>query len=82
VAAVRRFLRPLRRVFAQLWHEVIGSFFALFALLGAVSFWRNWQQGAAAAALWIPLAFFLVMAGFAAASFARARRAAKSETGK
>jgi hypothetical protein len=81
VAALRSVLRPLRRIAAQLWHEVIGSFFALFALLGALSFWRNWKQDADTAALVVPLSFFLVMAAFAVASFVRARRAAKKEDG-
>jgi hypothetical protein len=72
---LRAFLRPLARALRQLWHEVIGAFFLVFALIGAASVWRHWRSGSEFAAMVIPLTFFLVMSGFAVASFRSARQA-------
>jgi hypothetical protein len=82
LAAVRAALRPAGRILLRLWHEVMGALFALFAIVGAISFWMEWKKNSATATLLVPLAFFLMMGGFAVASFWRARRAAKPETGK
>jgi len=74
LSALRAALFAFWRAARQLWHEVIGVFFGLFALLGAVSAWRHWQRGSELYVLAVSLAFFLVMAGFAVASFRSARR--------
>ena len=75
VAALMAFVRSIWRVVRQLFHEVTGAFFLLFAVLGGVSAWRHWQRGSD---LWIfgmALAFTLMMAAFAVAAFRSARRA-------
>ncbi|MBI3663509.1 MAG: hypothetical protein HY234_10745 [Acidobacteria bacterium] len=73
-SALTAFLRSVARVIRQLFHEVAGAFFALFAALGAVSAWRHWQRGSEVWLLGIAVAFTLMMAAFAFASFRSARR--------
>ncbi|HEV8384803.1 MAG TPA: hypothetical protein VGQ11_08015 [Candidatus Acidoferrales bacterium] len=73
-AALAAFVRSVTRVVRQLFHEVAGAFFLLFAAIGGVSSWRYWQRGSDLWVLGIALAFTLMMAGFAFASFRSARR--------
>jgi len=73
-AALMAFLRAVGRVVRQLFHEVAGAFFLLFAVVGGVSAWRYWQNGSELWVLGIALAFTLMMAAFAFASFRSARR--------
>jgi hypothetical protein len=73
-AALLAAFRAAWRALRQLWHELIGSLFVLFAVIGAVSAWRHWQRESGLLTLAVSLVFFLVMAGFAAASFRSARR--------
>ena len=75
LAAVAGFLRVLGRAARQLFHEMTGAFFALFAVLGGVSAWREWQKGSARWILIVTLLFSLAMAFFAVTSFLRAHRA-------
>jgi glycerol uptake facilitator-like aquaporin len=75
LAALAAFFRSLWRVIRQLFHEVTGAFFLLFAVLGGVSAWRHWQRGSDLWIFGIALAFTLMMAAFALAAFRSARRA-------
>lgn len=74
LAVLVAFLRSVLRVVRQLFHEVAGAFFLLFAAIGGVSSWRYWQQGSELWVLALAVAFTLMMAGFAFASFRSARR--------
>ncbi len=74
LAALTAFVRSVVRVVRQLFHEVAGAFFLLFAAIGGVSVWRYWKLGSELWVLGIALAFTLMMAGFAFASFRSARR--------
>lgn len=74
LAALATFFRSLWRVMRQLFHEVAGAFFVLFAALGGIYTWRHWQRGSELWVLGIALAFTLMMAAFALASFRSARR--------
>lgn len=75
LAALAAFLRSLGRVVRQLFHEVTGAFFLLFAVVGGVSTWRYWQRGSELWVLGIAAAFTLMMSAFALAAFRNARRA-------
>jgi len=75
IAALAAFLRSIARVMRQLFHEVAGAFFLLFAVAGGVNSWQHWQRGSETWILGIALAFTLMMAAFAFASFRSARRA-------
>ncbi|MBI3484862.1 MAG: hypothetical protein HY012_06885, partial [Acidobacteria bacterium] len=57
LAALAAMFRSLARVVRQLFHEVTGAFFLLFAALGGVSAWRHWQRGSALWVFGIALAF-------------------------
>ena len=75
LAALAAFFRSIWRVTRQLFHEVTGAFFLLFAVVGGINAWRHWQRGSD---LWIfgmALAFTLMMTAFAVAAFRSARRA-------
>ena len=70
---------PLRRASRELWHELTGSFFALFALSFSVGLWHS----RASAFSSVPVerhrfyafcALALLFAYFAVSSFLRARR--------
>jgi len=74
LAALAAFFRSCWRVIRQLFHEVTGAFFLLFAALGGVSAWRHWQRGSALWIFGIALAFTLMMTAFAVAAFRSARR--------
>jgi hypothetical protein len=74
LAALAAFVRSVGRVIRQLFHEVTGAFFLLFAALGGLSAWRHWQRGSDLWIFGIALAFTLMMAAFAIAAFRSARR--------
>jgi hypothetical protein len=71
------FLRTLGRAARQLLLEVSGALFAVFAVVGAVSTWRAWQQSAGAWVLAISIGFTVFMGCFCASSFWRASRVRK-----
>jgi FtsH-binding integral membrane protein len=73
-AAIAGFLRVVWRAARQLFHEMTGALFALFAALGGVTAWREWQKGSARWILAVAVLFTLAMAFFALTSFLRARR--------
>ena len=74
-------VEPAVRLSAVLWLEVMGVFFALFALAAASSLWRlhaEWHDGlrhpAAHGALLGAAAIFALFAYFSISSFLRARQ--------
>ena len=73
-AAIAGFLRVVWRAARQLFHEMTGALFALFAALGGVTAWREWQKGSARWIFAVMILFALAMAFFAVTSFLRARR--------
>lgn len=73
------FLRTLGRAARQLLLEVSGALFAVFALFGAASTWRAWQQSAGGWVIAVSVGFTLFMAYFCVASFWKASRMQKTE---
>ena len=74
VPAARSFLRALGRAAHQLLHEVAGAFFAVFAVIGAVSVWQAWQRSSPGWVLGISIGFAAMMGYFSAVSFWKANR--------
>jgi len=79
--AIRTFLATLWRVVRQLFHEVAGAAFLLFAAGGAFSAWRYWKSrpamppmGTEFRDVLLSVMFTLMMAAFSIASFRSARR--------
>jgi hypothetical protein len=68
------FFGSLWRMARQLFHETTGALFAVFALVGAGTAWREWRRGGASWRVGISLAFVVMMAFFAVAAFRSARR--------
>lgn len=64
----------LWRVARQLFHEVTGALFAVFAVVGGAAIWREWRRGSAEWLIALAVVFTLAMAAFAVASFRSARR--------
>lgn len=75
---VLTFLRAARRALAQLFHEVTGVFFLLFAVVGGLALAREYQRWATGSPrpgrLAVAAAFTLVFLWFGVTSFWRARR--------
>ena len=74
LAALGGFLLSLWRVLRQLFHEVAGALFVVFAVIGAAGAWREWRRDAPGWVIAVAAVFTLVMAYFAVASFRSARR--------
>lgn len=74
LVALSGFLRTLWNAARQLFHEVTGALFLVFAVAGGVATWREWRRGSAAWLVGLVAAFALMMAGFALSAFRRARR--------
>jgi len=72
------FLRTLARAARQLLLEVSGALFAVFALLGAASTWRAWQQSAEVWVIGVSIGFTLFMGYFCGLSFWKASRIHKT----
>ena len=68
------FLRTAWRTARQLFHEIAGAFFAVFAIGWAATAWREWRHGAAQWLIGLAIGFAVMMAAFAATSFLRAHR--------
>jgi len=68
------FLRALWKAARQLFHEMAGTFFALFALSGAIGIWRQWNRVRIPWLLAATAAYTLVMLYFSVTSFRNARR--------
>jgi len=73
-AALQAFLRGVWRAIRQLFHEVTGTFFLLFTVIGAAGIWREWRAGGRGWVLAVSLGFTLMMGFFAISSFMNARR--------
>jgi glycerol uptake facilitator-like aquaporin len=67
-------LPTLWRVTRQLFHEVTGALFVLFAGYGAVAAWKEWKQRPTVWLMAFAVAYALTMTVFAVGSFRRARR--------
>lgn len=74
IRAIAELVRSLWRVTRQLFHEVTGAFFIVFAAIGGVSLWREWQRGSEEWLIGLSAGFTLVMTWFAVTSFRSARR--------
>lgn len=72
--AMRDFLLAAWRIVRQLFHELTGAFFVLFAVLGGAAAWREWQRGSALWLVALAAGFAAMMAWFAVTSFLSARR--------
>lgn len=67
-------LPTLWRVARQLFHEVTGALFVLFAGFGTVAAWKQWKQRPTIWLVGFAIAYALMMTVFAVGSFRRARR--------
>jgi hypothetical protein len=67
-------LRVFWRVTRQLFHEATGAFFGVFAAWAAFAAWKQWKQRPILWLMGLAIAYAIMMAGFAFASFRRARR--------
>ena len=78
LAGSRAFLRSVLRAGHILWLQVTGVFFAFFALVGGVAFWREYRAWAAGSVgpgrALLALSFGLLFTWFAVSSFWRAHR--------
>ncbi len=72
-------LQSLARVFRRLWHEIMGSFFFLFSLVGALAVYREYRKYSlptthpSAAPLIAAITFTVVFFYFCVSSFWRAK---------
>ncbi len=67
-------LRIIWRVTRQLFHETTGALFGLFAAWAAFAAWKQWKHRPALWLMGLAIAYAIMMAAFAFASFRRARR--------
>jgi len=67
-------LRTFWRVTRQLFHETTGALFGLFAAWAAFAAWKQWKHRPALWLMGLAIAYAIMMAAFAFASFRRARR--------
>lgn len=66
--------RHLWCVSRQLFHEVTGSLFAVYSLVGLVAAWREWRHGLVFWLFAVTLLYSAMMAWFAFDAFRSARR--------
>ena len=74
LAALSGFLRTVRRVIRQLFHETAGALFVVFAAVGAFSVWREWRRDGPNWVIAVVAGFTVMMAWFAVTSFRSARK--------
>ncbi|MGD0956450.1 MAG: hypothetical protein ABR953_06410 [Candidatus Acidiferrales bacterium] len=67
-------LRVFWRVTRQLFHEATGALFGLFAAWAAFAAWKQWKHRPILWLMGLAIAYAIMMAAFAFASFRRARR--------
>jgi hypothetical protein len=67
-------LRVFWKITRQVFHEATGALFGLFAAYGALLAWKQWRHGPILWVMGFAIAYSVMMAGFAVASFLRARR--------
>jgi hypothetical protein len=66
--------RALWRVTRQVFHEAMGTLFAVFALYGGLAVWRQWHSRPVLWVMAFAIVYALMMAAWAYAAFRRARR--------
>lgn len=78
-AGMRAFIASVWQSLAQLWHEITGFFFLVFAVVGGFAVAREWRAWAAGkigpGRLWLAVIFTVVFLWFGVTSFWRARPA-------
>jgi hypothetical protein len=74
IRGVAELVRSLWRVTRQVFHEVTGAFFILFAIIGGVSLWHEWRRGSEEWLIALAAGFTLMMTWFAVTAFRSARR--------
>ena len=74
VNSARASLRTFWLAARQLFHEVTGAMFGMFAFYGALAAWRGWHHGRTEWLVAACVAYSAVMAVFATTSFRKARR--------
>lgn len=74
LAGARGFFRAGWRAVQQVFHEATATLFLLFAVVGGVTAWREWQRGSAPWLVGVAAGFAVMMATFAGASLRSARR--------
>jgi glycerol uptake facilitator-like aquaporin len=67
-------LRALWRVTRQIFHEAMGTVFAVFALYGGLAAWRQWKTRPIAWLIAFSIAYAIMMLVFSFVAFRRARR--------
>jgi len=67
-------LRVVWRVTRQVFHEMTGAFFGIFAAWAAFAAWKEWKHRPALWLVGVALVYAIMMAAFSVASFRRARR--------
>ncbi|MGA3292772.1 MAG: hypothetical protein ABSE45_02180 [Candidatus Acidiferrales bacterium] len=67
-------LRVLWRVTRQFFHEATGALFGVFAAWAAFAAWKQWRHRPVLWLMGFAIAYAIMMAAFAFASFRRARR--------
>jgi glycerol uptake facilitator-like aquaporin len=67
-------LRVFWKVTRQLFHEMTGTLFALFAISGAIAIWRLWSNARIPWLLAAASAYTIMMLYFSVTSFRSARR--------
>jgi hypothetical protein len=67
-------LRVWWRVARQLFHELTGALFIVFAGYGGFVVWREWKHHPAPWAIGFVVIYALMMAAFGFTAFRRARR--------
>ncbi|HKW90148.1 MAG TPA: hypothetical protein VJN21_15460 [Candidatus Acidoferrales bacterium] len=66
--------RAFWKLARQVFHEVIGTFFALFALYGGAAAWRQHKQPTGQWVTVFAVVYALMMAYFSISAFRSARR--------
>ncbi len=74
VKSATTFLRTFWRVSRQLFHEVTGAMFGMFAFYGGLAAWRGWHHGQGGWLVVLCVFYSGAMTAFATTSFRRARR--------
>jgi hypothetical protein len=75
-------LRAFWRVARQIFHEAVGTIFAVFALYGVLAAWRQWKVRPILWLIAFSLAYAVMMIAFSFVAFRRARRIGGWEDGK
>jgi len=73
-SSARITFHALWRVTRQIFHEAMGTFFAIFAAYGLLLAWRQWRQRPVWWLVCFAIVYALMMAAFAFVSFRRSRR--------